>query len=322
MHELEFDIAQQINPQIIPCDGVDIVVCLSGRGTFNHTVHVADGNKLKRNANDLDPDDTYRRFAFAVKIAREQTSLNQRLGLNKPVVLYFNGVEEQNIQLRNLLKNHKTLLGYPTEHFVVDDILMDNTVGQCIGLRLYLESIVGKFGHSPKLLFVSSTYHMPRVFRTFGNDSPLLRPNFYLANNALLKLLQQKLEGNDSFFGKLTDHLFSEDCVLKQAVIMGYGIDTEITSRPGWQLDISGEREAIDFYSRKQIVPSIAREIPRNVITFQYALTRHSLATQFSDAYISRAAEKSKAWFLQDSTSENTKKLRSPLCQGTVRQPK
>ena len=160
MYKLEFDIAQQINPQNIPCDGVDIVVCLSGRGTFSHTIHVADGNKLKRNTNDLDPDDTYRRFSFAVKIAREQTLLNQRLGLNKPVVLYFNGVEEQNIQLRTLLKKHKTLLGYPTEHIVVDDILMDNTVGQCIGLRLYLESTVEKFGHSPKLLFVSIAFQI------------------------------------------------------------------------------------------------------------------------------------------------------------------
>jgi len=90
MYGVEFDIAQQVNPLSIPHDEVDIVVCLSGRGTFNRTVHMADRNKLKRHESDLDPEDTYRRFEFSVKIAREQTALNKKMGLDKPVLLYFN----------------------------------------------------------------------------------------------------------------------------------------------------------------------------------------------------------------------------------------
>jgi len=282
----ELQVMQEMTPWNVPPENPDIVVALSGRATFDYKITGIDSGKLQREENELDVYDTYRRLKLAVNIARFQTELNKQKGLNKPVIVYFNGLKEHNVQLRKLLEGRNKFLGYPTEHFVVDDIPMNNTVGQCISLRLFLETNVDRFGKSPRLLFVSSTYHMLRVFRTVGCSSPLLSPDFYISNPGLMDALERNVKDPD-YFTLLKEHLFAPDCVLKHAVIMGYGVDRAISERLGWKSDLAGELRAVPLYSCEQEPPSIAKEIPSNVISFTGALLNNSCVLMFRGLRIS-----------------------------------
>ncbi|HXH54763.1 MAG TPA: hypothetical protein VNK03_03355, partial [Gammaproteobacteria bacterium] len=257
----------------------DMVICLSGRGNLQGTLCLADKGKLAkqgRNSLSIDTLDTMDRFRASVTLAKIQNAYNQKLNCQKRVLIYFNGTKEQNEQLRAIVTSKKKFLGYPSQWIMIDDIPMDSTLGQGIALRLFLEKIKHLFSAPPKLLFISNTYHIPRVLRTFGSDSPLLKPNFYLSNLGLQKIIFEKL-GDEA----LNYFLTAYDGALKRSEIQCYGIDSHISSKLGWKHDLTGDMQATVRYSHYQIPPSIAENIPENVKTFQKAIVRHSLLWQF-----------------------------------------
>ena len=161
----------------------DMVICLSGRGNLQGTLCLADKKKLAKQGRDsssIDTLDTLDRFRASVILAKIQNTYNEKLNCQKRALIYFNGTKEQTEQLRAIVTSKKEFLGYPSQWIMIDDIAMDSTLGQGIALRLFLEKIKHLFSTPPKLLFISNTYHIPRVLRTFGSYSPLLKPNFYL----------------------------------------------------------------------------------------------------------------------------------------------
>lgn len=277
--DTEYKLFESLHSNLHYLSAFDMVVCLSGRGNLEGTLCQADKEKLAKQGRDsasIDTLDTIDRFRASVNLAKMQNAYNMKFNCQKRVLIYFNGTQEQNKQLRAILRKEKSFLGYPSRWIVVDDILMDNTVGQCIALRLFLEKTKHLFNATPRLLFISNTYHIIRVLRTFGCNSPLMEPDFYLANVGLQKIIVEKL-GQTA----LNYFLTMQDGVLKRSEIQSSGIDEHITGKLGWEHDLPGDMQAAVRYSRYQTPPSIAENISENVVTLQKAIVSHSLLWQF-----------------------------------------
>jgi len=88
---------------------------------------------------------------------------------------------------------------------------------------------------NPKFVFASSSYHIPRVLRTFGSDSPLMSPEFYLKNLPVLKTLSSEMRG----------YVLAKTCLMQKAEIYAYGVDRTMMERLGAEVDIKQDREAV-----------------------------------------------------------------------------
>ena len=290
---------------------VDLFICLSGRGTFEGKLTKADQKKFKQNGREcdlstIDTHDTLDRMKKTISLAKLYYKQTGRY-----VPIYFNGVKEQNDQFRSILEIRDYYQGYPAKLFIINDIPLDNTVGQCIALRYFVEKNPGIFqSNRPHLFFVSSTFHMTRVSYTFGLPSPLLSAEFYHQNPGITDRISQPV---------MKTHVFQKSCFMQRANMHGYGLGLMITQR-GWKKDIYGDMQAIIKYSLIQNPPSIAsiaRGFPNNWDTKRDAITSQSATKElFLTTYHLRIKSDMEASLVATDAKEdrnNTVTMRSTL---------
>jgi len=266
---LEYGFAEIDHSSLIDLQRLDLVVCLSGRSDFSGENAESREQKF-RQFKTVDTKDTITRLKHAIMIAylamREHAV---KTGSVKPVPVYFNGTDHQNHQLRRLIKRNVNIFGFPSRLIIVDDIPLPNTMGQVIGLNYFLHTL-NTIGLSIKHIgLVSSRYHLPRVMRAFGGDSPLLTKAFYMSNQDVLNRFSPELKHamfDDTFFDALA-----------RMELSVFGAGKAILSNPNGEQDLSGDIEATVAYSSVQSPPSIAKLIPSNIISFYHALSRLAL---------------------------------------------
>lgn len=210
------------NPTISP--DIDLVYVLSGRSTALG----ADADRLGR---PFDSSDDLERMREGVRIAIQVNALRagkdpEHLRPEEFVTpILYNGREIHNQHLRIALD--RGLVGYPKELFIIQDISPENTIGQIQSFKKYLAS------HQHKnVAVVSSAYHIPRVARTIGNESP-------------------QTVGDD-----VDEH------PIRSLNLFLFGVQKH-EKRSGIVDDLQGEHRAMTHYSQNEI-PSIARFQSRN----------------------------------------------------------
>jgi len=224
------------NPTIVP--DLDLVYVLSGRTTALGT----DADGLKR---EFDPADDLARLCEGIRIATTINALraNKRideLALKDYVTpIYYNGRAIHNNDLKEAL--HRNLLPYyPKELFIIDSINPENTIGQIQSFTKYLSN-----NHHENVAVVSSAYHLPRVARTIGLDSP-------------------QVTNEDSLESIITNPLETWiDSPLSKLKLFLYGVHKN-EKRPGMTFDLLGEHGAMQRYS-SGTTPFIAKYQSKNV---------------------------------------------------------
>ena len=223
------------NPTIVP--EIDLVYVLSGRATALG----ADADGLMREFDSLDDWD---RLCEGIRIA---TTINALRANKKVEVLtiedyvtpiFYNGRTIHNNDLKKALQ--RNLLPYPKELFIIDSINPGTTIGQIQSFNKYLSN-----HHHENVAVVSSAYHLPRVARTIGLDSP------QVSNQPIL---EQRM--NNPFEKWI-------DSPLSTLKLFLYGVHKN-ENRPGMALDLSGEHGAMQRYSSGEN-PSISKYSSKNV---------------------------------------------------------
>lgn len=210
------------NPTVLP--QFDLVYVLSGRTTALKN----DADGLQR---EFDPLDDLERLQEGVRIAM----LVNALRVNKKpedlapedyvTPIFYNGRAIHNRDLKEALQ--RGVLGYPRDLFIIRPISPENTLGQIQAFNQYLHA--NKHRH---VALVSSAYHLPRVARIMGADSP---------------------QANGEIFDKPLRHL----------KIFLFGVHKQ-ERRPGMVFDLPGELNAMRMYSASTN-PSISRYCSKNV---------------------------------------------------------
>lgn len=271
----EYTLAQEIDIQDIECEDIDMVVVLSGRSNFSGK-YVEENDKVKICPQQFDNRDTIRRVSYGIQIARKCMQKNIEQGINKPVYLYFNGLEKQNNELREILHQNGSFNGYPASLFIIDKIPLDNTLGQVIGLSYFLSKFWNCFASQfamkrpPHLIFATSSYHVPRVSLAMGQNSPIHTTNFWKINSELYEKLPEHLK----------EYVLNQSDELKNAEIMVLGCDRKISALPFWEKDLFCDMEARINYANHRIVngmelfPSIANNRASNDVTLQKTFMR------------------------------------------------
>lgn len=212
------------NPTIVP--EIDLVYVISGRTTALKS----DADGLKR---EFDPEDDYYRLCEGIRIAtiinalrahKEVDELNRE---DYVTPIFYNGRTIHNHDLKIALER-KLLPYYPQDLFIIRSIHPDTTLGQIQSFNKYLS-------HYPheNVAVVSSAYHLPRVARSIGMDSP-----------------------------QVTNEQ-SIDSPLSTLKLFLYGVHKNET-RPGMRFDLSGEHSAMQRYSAGE-TPSISKYASKNV---------------------------------------------------------
>ncbi len=215
--------AYTINPTVLP--DIDLVVVLSGRAT----VLGVDADNLRR---PFDLSDDLERLKEGIRVARTVNAMRANKELNTLTredhitPIFYNGRSIHNQHLRQALK--QGLLDYPEELFIIREIHPENTIGQIQSFKEYLA-----YNQHHNVAVVSSAYHLARVARSIGQDSPQSREE----------------NGNDHAISQLNIFL--------------YGIHKN-EKRPGMIHDLLGEYDAMQRYS-SGAVPSISRLQSKNV---------------------------------------------------------
>lgn len=150
------------NPTVIA--EIDLVWVLSGRSTVLHN----DADKLKR---EFDSSDDLARVLEGVRIAKEVNALRtgkkvEELQVEDYLIpILYNG---RTIHNQDLLKALDLgIINYPKNMFIILPVVPESTIGQVNGFKDH----VLRNAHQ-NVAVVSSAYHIPRVSRTIGNDSP------------------------------------------------------------------------------------------------------------------------------------------------------
>lgn len=216
--------AYTVNPTIIP--DIDLVVVLSGRTT----VLGVDADGLQR---PFDPSDDIERLKEGIQIARAVNALRANKKEDALVArdfvtpIFYNGRTIHNQHLRKALE--QGIIQYPKELFIIRDIFPENTIGQVQSFKNYIRE-----HHQHKnIAVVSSAYHLARVARTIGQDSPQV------------------------IYEEEGDHPMS------QLNLFLYGVHKH-EKRLGMVEDLQGEYHAMQRYS-SGIAPSISRVQSKNV---------------------------------------------------------
>lgn len=186
---------------------IDLVYVLSGRGSaLKQPIDREDV---------LDPEDDYLRMLKGIEIAKRVNSATGRQG-SKRVRIFYNGRSRHNEHLRTAIE--MGVFDYPKEQFVIRPIFPENTIGQAVSFRNFLEE-------EPCLVVavVSNSYHLPRVARTLGKGSPAIR-------NVIS-------DSDDEIVGNL-----------EKANLVLFGIDHSL-ERPGAPEDVRCEIDAMSNYS-------------------------------------------------------------------------
>lgn len=150
------------NPKVIP--DIDLVYILSGRTTAKG----ADADGLKR---EFDLSDDIERLKEGIRVATEINALragkhpNELAPKDFVIPIFYNGRAIHNKHLREALE--EGLFDYPKELFVIHDIHPENTIGQIQSFKRYISE-----NEHRNIAVVSSAYHIARVARTIGKESP------------------------------------------------------------------------------------------------------------------------------------------------------
>lgn len=238
------------NPTIIPV--IDLVYVLSGRSTALG----ADADKLDRPFDLFDDIERMRegvRIATQVNALRAHKKPNELTSEEWVTPILYNGRAIHNRHLKEALE--QGLIAYPKELFIILDINPENTIGQIQSFKKYLTESQHK-----NVAVVSSAYHVPRVARIIGNESP-----------------QVYGEEDDSTLSELNLFLFG---VHKQ------------DKRNGIANDLQGEYRAMRSYSGG---PSIARLQSKNTFfnDIDLSITKSFNRARFWRSVISRPVSKS-----------------------------
>ncbi|CAM3052175.1 Uncharacterised protein [Legionella steigerwaltii] len=273
----EYALAEAIDAQHVSLEDTDMVVILSGRSGFSGSYLEVAADKFVLCENEYDETDTVRRMEYGINIAKQCTQNNRNKGITKPVYVYFNGVQRQNEELRNILRTKGEFNGYPAELFIIDAIPFDNTLGQVLGLSRFLDTYWSHFcktynlTRSPNLVICTSSYHVPRVTLAHGANSPLLTAAFWLKQPELVKKLSHQMQ----------KYVLNPGEILKKSTLIVLGCDRQITANPCWEKDLKGDMEARVRYSYLQKVPSIAQNRADNDVTVKNALVLKSFYNLF-----------------------------------------
>ncbi len=212
------------NPDVIP--DIDLVYVLSGRGTI--TGQDADG--LDR---EFDIEDEKWRLAEGIRIAKTVNALRAGKTIEdlEPAdyvtPIFYNGRPIHNSALWDAFE--AGFIDYPRELFIIREIDPLNTIGQ---VRSFKNYILKHQLHHKNIAVVSSAYHIPRISKTIGCDSP-----------------QTFTEGG-------LPH------PVQELNIFLFGVHKQ-ENRPGMLYDLRGERHAAERYSAGESA-SISRHQGRN----------------------------------------------------------
>ncbi|AWN73176.1 hypothetical protein LEAN103870_08295 [Legionella anisa] len=243
------------NPTPIP--EIDLVYVLAARTTvLSQIADVELIQQNKRKEEEFDCVDDIHRLKLGIEIATQVCALRAgkkpgELTENDYVIpIFYNGRKIHNEDLKKALRDPQLqkklglepLPYYPARLFTIAPLynpkksnMGQNTVAQAQSFRHYLEHHAHKH-----IAVVSSAFHLPRVARTFGLDSPQMDDAF----------IDQELESNLS-------HSLSD------IQLYLYGVHKN-EARNGIKLDLIGENNAMQNYS-SGINPSISRYLSKNV---------------------------------------------------------
>ncbi|KTC91489.1 hypothetical protein [Fluoribacter dumoffii] len=271
---MEYTLAEAIDAKHVPLEDMDMVVILSGRSGFSGS-YVEAADKFVLCEKEYDESDTVRRVEYGINLAKQCTQNNLKIGITRPVYIYFNGVQRQNAELRAILNTKGEYCGYPAQFFIIDAIPFDNTLGQVLGLSRFLDTYWTSFSkihhlsRPPNLILCTSSYHIPRVTLAHGANSPLLTPTFWQNQPELVNKLSPQMR----------EYILNPGEILKKSTLMVLGCDRQITANPHWEKDLKGDMEARVRYSFLQKVPSIAQHRADNDVTVKKALVLRSFYT-------------------------------------------
>lgn len=231
------------NPTIIP--EIDCVWVLSGRSTV--LGHDADG--LKR---EFDYGDDLARLLEGVRVATQvnllKTGKNEADQLTESewvTPIFYNGRRIHNQDLKKALAEGK--IPYPSHLFIIEDINPENTIGK---IRSFKEYFSSQSEHIKNIAVVSSAYHLPRVARTIGKDSP---------QTAVDKVYSWQPY---SMKQKPRTVTVQEDHPIRQFNFFLFGVHKQ-ELRQGMVDDLQGECRAMRNYSSGN-QPSITRQPSNN----------------------------------------------------------
>ncbi len=253
------------NPTIVP--EIDLVYVLSGRTTALGT----DADGLKR---EFDHSDDIDRLCEGIRIATIINALRankkvEELAIEDYVTpIFYNGRTIHNKDLKIALQRN-LLPYYPRELFIIYSINPENTIGQIQSFNKYLSN-----HYHENVAVVSSAYHLPRVARTIGLDSP------QVTNENVL------LESINSPFEKLVDS------PLSTIKLFLFGVHKN-EKRPGMIFDLTGEHSAMQRYY-SGTTPSISKYSSNNVFftNEDYYIYKSFLRALFWDKRITESEEK------------------------------
>jgi hypothetical protein len=149
------------NPMVIP--EIELVYVLAGRST----VLGRDADGLDR---EVDPDDDLLRVNLGVEIAQKVNALRAGKDVcdltDEDIVtpIFYHGREIHNEDLNSALESG--VIDYSKGLFTICKAMPENTIGQAVSINRYLEGVDYR-----TVAIVSSAFHLPRVARTFGNQS-------------------------------------------------------------------------------------------------------------------------------------------------------
>lgn len=195
---------------------------LSGRST-------AMGNDADGLQREFDIEDDRKRLRKGISIATRVNLLRARksqvseLTADEWIVpIFYNGRKIHNQDLKKALQ--LGYINYPSHLFIIEPIEIDNTLGQIKSFIHYFNNYSDALN---TIAVVSSAYHLARVSRTIGKDSP-------------------QIEGH-----RVSDITF-----------LLFGIDKH-HARPGIIEDLHGESRAMKYYAGGD-KPSISRQSSNN----------------------------------------------------------
>ncbi|WP_147292320.1 YdcF family protein [Legionella hackeliae] len=243
------------NPTPIP--EIDLVYVLAARTTvLSRIADIELVQMSKRNEDEFDLVDDIHRMKLGIELAIQVCAL--RAGKNPEeltekdyvIPIFYNGRAIHNEDLKRALRDpelqkqlgKEPLPYYPARLFTISALYNprkkaqgQNTIAQAQSFRDYLEH-----HHHEHVAIVSSAFHLPRVARTLGLDSPQMDEVF--------------MEPDRGF--RFPDSIGHVKLYL-------YGVHKN-EARKGIKLDLLGENDAMKNYSSGQ-APSISRYRSKNV---------------------------------------------------------
>lgn len=256
---------------------IDIFVCLSGRTTFNGDFVSSDrlefaATKREIRSENIDLADTRRRMLGTIYLARQAYLKSER---QKKVFIFFNGTKEHNSSLVPWLQQHK-YFDLPSDFFVVCPISLENTLGQIVGLNVYINKYMvnqNLEGARLRLFVCTSSYHVPRAALALGENSPILSSKFWLSKRSRKAVTRLVYDENRAV-------LQDKFSFLRNAVIEVIGVDRFVMERPAAEQDINSEKFVLPIYTMMQDPPSMPQLIGANVLTFSRAMERMALSNE------------------------------------------